>query len=370
MRKFFHDLKYIHDVKCFPVSIVTTYACNFKCVYCFEAATRSREFMTDETCDLAVDWIKRWSLKAPYKKIYLTFYGGEPLLNTRAVDRIVTAIKPWCERAGVDFAFMFQTNGYLLSPGLVKRYLPLGLNHVRISVDGVKGDHDKNRILANGQGTFDAIMSNIRDCIDMVNIGLSVSYEKDEVDHIERLLDYLEGLGALHKLGRFLFAPIHPRLGDKNNFNQIERSECLCNYEDRYLIEANRKLAQFLQRKKLPSSGRLAAFACSMTRENGGVTIDTQGRLFRCNCMLGHPELSIGHIKDQEFNRQQRYFRDLDVWKKCPIDCPYLPLCGGGCRMVAFLKDRDFSKLSCKKEYLDKMAPEFIKAEYLQETRS
>ena len=368
MRKFFHEIKYLHDVKCFPVTILTTAACNFRCSYCFEDATRSSETMDIETCDLVIDWMKRWLSHAPYQKIYVTFYGGEPLLNTDAIDYICEKMRPWCRKTEIDFAFMLQTNGYLLSTELVDRYMPLGLQHVQISVDGMKDDHDKNRKLANGQGTFNVIMDNIIDCVDKVDIGLSVSYEKDNVEHIERLLDYLEGLGILHKLGQFIFAPVQPSLGPEGKPQQIQRAECFCNYEDDCLISANKKIMQILKKKNLFMPRMLSAFACPLTRENGAVTIDAKGRLFRCNSMLGHPEFSIGDIRDKDFNRQQRYFRDLDVWEKCPIDCAYLPVCAGGCRMAAYMKDSLFTKPACKKEYLDRMAVEFIKEEYLRET--
>jgi len=34
-------------------------------------------------------------------------------------------------------------------------------------------------------------------------------------------------------------------------------------------------------------------------------------------------------------------------------ECVYLPLCFGGCRYMAYLRDGNIDKLDCKKEYFD-----------------
>ncbi|MCK5013842.1 MAG: SPASM domain-containing protein, partial [Candidatus Omnitrophica bacterium] len=95
------------------------------------------------------------------------------------------------------------------------------------------------------------------------------------------------------------------------------------------------------------------------------VTIDQQGRFYRCNSLLGHPEFAIGDARHDEFNETQKEFRDLDVWKQCPVDCAYLPMCSGGCRLMSFVGgNKNFKVVSCKKDYLNEMAPEFIKRDY------
>jgi uncharacterized protein len=101
-----------------------------------------------------------------------------------------------------------------------------------------------------------------------------------------------------------------------------------------------------------------------VTRDNAGVTIDQHGRLYKCNSMLGHPELSTGSVRENVYNEQHHAFVNLDVWRQCPQDCTYLPMCSGGCRLSSFLKNKNFKVPSCHKPYLNRMAPEIIKAEY------
>ena len=54
------------------------------------------------------------------------------------------------------------TNGLLLTPEVVDRLLPFGLNGVKITLDGDRDTHNRMRPLRGGQGTFDRIIENIR----------------------------------------------------------------------------------------------------------------------------------------------------------------------------------------------------------------
>jgi len=90
-------------------------------------------------------------------------------------------MKEWCESQGVQFKFMLQTNGYLMTADCIDQYLKIGLDQVRISVDGDAGVHDRNRPLRGGGGTFQRIMENIVVSVDKVKIGISSGYEKSNI---------------------------------------------------------------------------------------------------------------------------------------------------------------------------------------------
>ena len=54
------------------------------------------------------------------------------------------------------------TNGLLLTPEVVDRLTPLGLNGVKVTLDGDRDTHNRMRPLRGGQGTFDRILDNVR----------------------------------------------------------------------------------------------------------------------------------------------------------------------------------------------------------------
>jgi len=364
LRDFLQQLKYGVHNNIFAVTFLTTYACNLKCVYCFEENSRDNVKMTFETAEYSMNWFKEKIKRFGYKQLYITFYGGEPLTNKPILEYVAKNMKEWCESQGVQFKFMLQTNGYLMTADCIDQYLKIGLDQVRISVDGDAGVHDRNRPLRGGGGTFQRIMENIVVSVDKVKIGISSGYEKSNITHIERMIKHFKTLGILHKLGRFIFSPIHPTLGPENDFANVQRSECMCNFEDAQLVESVTKINNLMKENNLSINSGLATSMCSLTKENGGVTIDQHGKIYKCNSMLGHSELAVGDVRHNEYNAKQKEFRDLDVWKQCPQDCTYLPMCSGGCRLISFLDVKNFKTPGCKKPYLNKMAPTFIKKEY------
>ncbi len=364
LESFFHQVKYGVNNSRLQITILTTDACNFNCVYCFEKDARENVSMNFSTCDLVMNWVEKEIKRCDYEELYITFYGGEPLVNKPSLEYMASGLKDWCKAREVRFKFMLQTNGYLMTPACIDQYLKLGLVKVLISVDGLGPIHDSNRPLKGGDGTFDTIMNNIVNCVDKVKIGISTSYDKDDIRHIEELLDYFDELGILHKLGDFISSPIHPSFGPKDNPESFRQMSCMLNYDDDVIVSANNKIHKLMKKKGLPVRSVMAIAACPLTRENAGVTIDQRGRIFKCNSMLGYPEFAVGDVRDNSYNEKHEEFLNLDVWQKCPQDCTYLPMCGGGCRFMAFLENKNFTAPTCKRNYLDEVAPEFIRKEY------
>jgi len=364
LTSFLDQLKFGVKTSSFPVTILTTYACNLKCTYCYQESSRTYTKMDDRTGQHAMKWIKEKLLQFGYQQLYITFYGGEPLANKPMLEDIAAHMQSWCHEKNIQFKFMLQTNGYLMTPECIDQYLKLGLDQVRVSVDGVGERHDRNRPLRGGGGSFDQIIKNIVACVDQVKIGISTSYDKDDVDKIEELLDYFDDLGILHKLGRFIFSPIHSTLGPVGQPEKIRNPECMCNYQDKHLIQANTRIQKLMQDRGLTTKSGLSIAACPLTRANDGVTIDQQGKIYKCNSMLGHPEFAVGDVRHSDYNETNDKFVNLDVWRQCPVDCAYLPMCSGGCRLSSFFKKQNFTTPVCHKAYLIKMVPEFIKKEY------
>lgn len=353
LKDFFRQLKYESDKLTFEATILTTYACNFRCAYCFEESVREKIFMDQETSDLVIKWLISRAEKRNLKKIYLVYYGGEPLLNIRPIYDISWHIREWAQKKGMDFAFGIITNGSLIYPGLIEKFLTVGLDEVRITIDGDREAHNKKRPFADGGPTFDLLIENIKGIVDKVKVAIAGNFDCDNFQSIPRLLDYLEQEGLLYKLDYFAFAPIVPRLGPRENPSAIELSHCLSFLEKDGLFNEVLSIKRELLRRKLKvrTSG-LAINACSLTMQDGGVTIDPKGLIYKCNSLLGYPEFSVGDVRNEDFNAKHEEFLNIDAWDKCPPDCPYVPMCQGGCRLFSYLEQKNFADLSCKRNIL------------------
>jgi uncharacterized protein len=363
--RFIDQRKYGVDNTNFTASVLTTYSCNFACTYCFEESTRSSGQKLDKpTSDLIMNWIKLKVGKYRPKQFTLNYYGGEPLLNQPIMEYMSAHMQDWCRQQGINFKVNIQTNGALLTPEFLEKHIPLGLQSARISVDGTKEIHDRQRPMrGTGQGTFDIVMKNLIYAVDKIKISVAAGYDKGNPQGILDILDYLDEIKVLRKLDTFMHTPIHPSLGPAHDPGAIVSSECMSNYETDTLLGATAIIKDALRKKGIGAKSGLSTSMCPVTRD-GGVTIDTQGLIFKCNSMLGHPELAVGNVRSIEYNDMQTKFLEADAWKKCEPDCPYAPICNTGCRLFGYFKTGDFMAKSCEKGYMDRFIPLAIRKEY------
>ena len=137
--------------------------CNMRCEYCGYYDKRYEK--NDHNIS---DSMSEHTLKAAIKKfltcsremdvVYISFYGGEPLLK---FDLIQTAVKFVREmHYGQKICFTITTNGLLLTPDIVQFFVENDFT-ITISLDGPKYVHDKYRLDANGNGTYTRIINNI-----------------------------------------------------------------------------------------------------------------------------------------------------------------------------------------------------------------
>ena len=365
LKDFFHQLKFNSSSLPFEATILTTYACNFRCIYCFEESVKDDIYLDQNTSNAIVQWLIQKAEEKKFARIFLVYYGGEPLLNIKPIYDISWYLQEWALRKGVDFSFGIITNGSLISAGLVDKFLTVGLKEIRITIDGDRQAHNRKRPFADGRPTFDLIISNIKSIIDKVSVGVVGNFDRENFASIPKLLDYLEQEGILYKLSKIDFSPLSPRLGPRDNPGAMELGECLSFVAKDGLFKEVIAVKKELLRRRLKVSTGLAINACSLIMQDAGITIDPQGVIYKCNALVGYPEFSLGNVKDSGLLAERcQDFLNIEAWNKCPLDCPYIPMCQGGCRFYAYLEHQNFSALSCKREYFDQIIPDLIKLEY------
>jgi len=365
LEDFFRQLKYASNGLAFEATILTTYNCNFKCVYCFEEQVKENKLLDQQTADLIVNWIIERVKTRNLKRIFLVYYGGEPLLNTAPIYDISRKLQDWSKAKGIDFGFAIITNGSLISPEMIDKMLSLGLRQVRITVDGNKEAHDQKRPFSDGRPTFDVIINNIKSIIyKKVDVAIAGNFDRESFTSISKLLDYLEQEKLLHRLKGIGFAPLVPRLGPKDNPAGIELSEYISYAGKDGLFAETISIKRELMRRGVKILTGLAINACPLFMQDAGVTIDPEGVIYKCNSLVGHAEFSVGDVRWKEFHPRADYFLNINAWERCSDDCPFVPMCQGGCRFFSYVENNNFYDLSCKREYLEAIIPDLIKLEY------
>lgn len=139
--------------------------CNLRCRYCFadEGAYHAmREFMSLETAKKAIDFLIENS--GDRKVLETDFFGGEPLMNFDVVKETVYYAKEQAAKRGKRFLFTLTTNGLLLKDDIAD-FLNKEFENVVLSLDGRREVHDAVRKTANGKGSFDLVIENLKNFV-------------------------------------------------------------------------------------------------------------------------------------------------------------------------------------------------------------
>jgi uncharacterized protein len=153
--------------------------------------------MSKETARLAVDFFMRQRGKITDIK----FFGGEPLLNVPVIEDLCQYVNSLHEAGTLQRlpSWKLVTNGTVMNSCVAEVIRQFGIR-VTVSMDGPQDIHDQLRVYADGRGTYDDIIKNIRMLQDATSgkqpSAIEVTYT---ALHEERALSMLDVMNHLRK---------------------------------------------------------------------------------------------------------------------------------------------------------------------------
>lgn len=134
--------------------------CNMHCSYCFYRELSEdlphQDRMPAEVTAALIDK----ALASGAQEILFAFQGGEPLLAGVPYYEGFTSYVD-SHKGNVKVSYSIQTNGTLVDNDYIELFRKYSFL-VGVSLDGPKYVHDQNRLSAQGQGTFETILTNTR----------------------------------------------------------------------------------------------------------------------------------------------------------------------------------------------------------------
>jgi uncharacterized protein len=332
----------------FFATVVLTLDCNLACPYCFEDHFRGNHVMSAATARLLEEKIREEQMGWG-RDVVLRFYGGEPLMALPRLKEIAGHLSAAAAIVGTNFSFSLVTNATLLTRSVVEELLPLGLTSAQVTLDGPGEIHDRQRPFVSGQGSFDLIVANLRDVCDLITLKPGGNFTRENYRRFPEMLDALLAAGIQpDRLGPVQFAPILPKSG--------VRSSCLFCGEE-WFTEA----ALFLREETLRRGFAVekANMGICMVEMANNLVVNYDGTLYKCPVFMGWPEMAVGTLADGV--RDYSATHKLDLWHndEC-LECAYLPLCFGGCRLLPLLNNGVIDRVDCRREFYDRALERII----------
>jgi len=175
--------------------------CNLTCLHCYSISADidfPGELSTGEAFGV-MDDLKAFGVPA------LILSGGEPLLR-KDLFEIARRSKE------LGFYTALSSNGTLIDVPLAERVAATGFDYVGISLDGLRGTHDRFR---RKQGAFEKSLNALRLCRDMgVRTGVRFTFTQDNAADLPGLLELVEEEG----IDKFYFS--HLNYAGRGNTNR------------------------------------------------------------------------------------------------------------------------------------------------------
>lgn len=335
----------------FPLSTLVlnvTNQCNLSCTYCYEygedkivdtAHGAQAKFMSEATARESVDLL----LKRSARQAYLTFFGGETLLNFPVVRSTIAYARERFAAAGKKIEFSLTTNATLLREEIIE-FLAAHDVGVTVSIDGPREMQDQFRVFHNGKGSYDVVEPKVRELLRRHRsrpIGARVTLTSQTLQ-IRRIFQHLREEIGFQEVG---FAPVTTSpnrlysIGASGYDRMLEQFRELA-YEWRDCTLAGRAHGFSNVRDTVEEihKGVSKAYPCGAGL--GLMGVSTEGEVGLCHRFAGSAEHRIGDVRNGIDVAVQRDFlirHHIDEKTDCSR-CWARPLCSGGCYHEAHVR--------------------------------
>lgn len=352
--------------ECQPVqfAICPTYACNLRCVYCFEGdlTAKPMQIMTPEQVDQAfraIDAIKEEF--HPSANAHIILFGGEPLLR-HAYGCVSKILERVSERG---YGAEVVTNGVQAEhfADLFAAHKGV-INQIQITLDGPPGIHDKRRMHRGGTGTFDEVTANIQRLLDdQLPVTVRINVDAKNIDSLPELMELMEerGWNLYPNFSCYMF-PVTAH-ADAEKTNTLGEDKLLYELQHMFRGEGSAlpsfalygfKVLGHVASVLAPDSISLKMPPLFTYCEANGLryfAFGPDGNVYPCGQAIGQPDLAIGRFYP-ELELQDQKCKDWATRSVLAIpqcrECPIATLCGGGCAYGAYKQTGSVMMPNCQ----------------------
>lgn len=331
-------------------TVLLTWACNLKCIYCFEGAGKKTKMMSIENAEKYIKFMKNQALARNSKNMHIVLFGGEPLLNIKVGYVILEELKKFCDENKMRFSCSMITNGTLISEEILDKLNEYNCDMIQITLDGTKTVHDSRRCYKNGKGSFDEIIKGLHvlEKYPKIHKVIRINIDQNNVDEAHKLLKIIGKNGE-----KLTYCSV--------DFGIVRGSTEACSAYSGHCI-SDEELGNTLEELWKTAEDEGFYMYLRPTRKwvfcglfcDGQYTITPDCEIYKCWEHTGEEEHLMGKI-DEEGNFGDIKYAFYDWMSKNPLECKeckecvYLPSCGGGCVVVSYNETKTYHSKGCFK---------------------
>ena len=305
-----------------------TNKCNLRCSYCY--LSKSPQSMSTNTAFKSIDKILSSAKKHNFQGITFKFSGGECLIESKKILKVVEYAKKQSQKKGIQVRFSMLTNGTLIEPKIAKELKKYGFR-VGVSLDGLGNFNDKFRKYPDKRGSFDDVMKGIDTLREYkVPFGVNTVVSNQNIKNLPEFTKYFMSKGI-----NVMFSLIRETPSTKldSNYDVQEYIEYLNRSLDiiySYYPRINSRnwgfdRVDFRRLNKRP--------ICRIGESNFMVRQD--GKIATC---AANSDRTIGSIEDEDLIdiiKKGDFTKGITVEEKATCkDCTWRYVCSGGCPLL------------------------------------
>lgn len=334
-RYYYDRTRFLATADRLNIIFIPTYNCNLRCPYCYEGLNKDRKKIDEKGIDSILRFIekriKECQSDSPIKVLDVQLYGGEPLLCKEEIKYFCKQVSSLAKDANTNVEYSMVSNLTLLDDDIVSLIKNFDIS-VQVSIDGNRTEHNKRRIWANGDGTFDLIITNLQKLNDAGlrdNVIIRLNTDLESIDELCSLFSLLTQYSA-----DVYFGVLTTYKGCNDNYENCMES----GMAEAVLAE---KTDYLYKKLGLPIPQRFGKKGpCSLNCENKYM-IDCNLDVYKCDLLINHKECRVGTISTNgDFQVEDNFYKQMAFSpfnnEKC-VSCKLLPLCAGGCPATAYL---------------------------------
>lgn len=318
------------EEKEYSLTIMTTYACNFSCWYCVQ--NHKPIYLKEDVEQKIINHIKLYVKEHDIKKLHISWFGGEPLLNFKSIRKISLLAKEYCASTGVYFSCSITTNGSLLNKSMIQEMKSLNFISYQITIDGSKENHNNTRFNNAINNSFDLLLNNIVNLVTIIPnalVTLRINYTRSNLSEL-LAKDINQILEPVKNKIYVLFRKVWQEPEDEQMSNLVSKLT--------YLFQ---KLGYIVEH----DYDNFDLLSCYVEKRHY-LSVYPDGTIDRCN--------------NKDISKSRGYITDSGtvIWNESPREslitafsnnsecreCKYLPLCMGPCPL---LREKMYDSVNC-----------------------